>query len=191
MERRNFIATLVALPALGLLVACGSDATGDSLATAETTAEAPPSDTAAPSTEPAAPAETDVPAVLSDDPVLSYTSPGGFTTREFAFQNPPTVLVTKDGMLITAGVSPAIFPGPLLPQHQAQTVSPAGVDALLAAAESAGLLADVDYTSDDGLLIADASTATPAFIGPGSDRRHHHGRWRGASATGLLRHGRR
>jgi hypothetical protein len=173
MERRNFIAALVAVPVIGLLAACGSDDATDSLQTSDTTAEESPADTAAPSTQPAAaPSETEVPAVLSDEPVLSYTTPGGFTTREFAFQNPPTVLLTRDGTLIEAAVPPAIFPGPLLPQHQAQTVSPVGIDALLASAESVGLLADVDYTSEDGLLIADAPTATLTISADGTTYTH-------------------
>lgn len=168
MERRKFIIAMAVVPALGLLGACGSGAAGDSLQTSDTAAEEPPPTTATPSTEPdSTPPETDVP-----DPVLSFTNPGGFTTREYAFQDPPTVLLAADGTMIGPSVTPAVFPGPLLPQHLTQTVSPAGIEALLAAAASAGLLADVDYPSDDVLLIADAPTAMLTISADGTTYTH-------------------
>ena len=174
MERRNFIIALASMTALGLLAACGSDAAGDSLQTSNTTPDAPLETTAAPPTEPvAAPPDTDVlEAPLSDDPVLSYTTPGGFTTREYAFQNPPTLLLTQDGTLIGPAATSDVFPGPLLPQHQAQTVSPEGIEAMLAAAEAAGLLADVDYESDGVLLIADAPTSLLTITADGTTYTH-------------------
>lgn len=174
MERRTFLTTLVAVPALSLLAACGSDASRDSLQTSDTTAEAPVETSADTSTEPvAAPPVTDVIAApSSDEPVLSYTTPGGFMTREFVFQDPPIALLTHDGTLIGSPVSPAVFPGPLLQRHEAQTVSPAGIEALLSAADAAGLFADVDYTSDDGLLIADASTSVLTITAAGTTYTH-------------------
>ncbi len=162
MHRRNFIAQIAAVPALGLLAACGSDSGGDSLQTSDTIGEPTPDVTAAPPTEPVEtpPTSEDASETASTEPVLSYTMPGGFTTREFAFQNPPTALITQDGTLIEPALTTAIYPGPLLPQHQTQTVSPEGIEALLSAADASGLLREVDYTTDDELLIADASTAT-------------------------------
>jgi hypothetical protein len=50
------------------------------------------------------------------------------------------VLITGDGQVITQGPIPAIFPGPLLPNLQARTISPAGREAILAAAKELGLL---------------------------------------------------
>ncbi len=174
MERRNFIAAALAVPVMGLLAACGSESTGDSLQTSDTTvdtaAETPAVETTPPETEP--PATVVEAAPLSGDLVLSYTLPGGFTTREFAFQNPPVALITADGTLLSGALTPAIFPGPLLPQHQAQTVSPEGIDALLEAADAAGLLADVDYSTDDELLIADAPTATLTIVADGATYTH-------------------
>lgn len=162
MHRRNFIARIAVVPALGLLAACGSDSGGDSLQTSDTVGEPTPDVTASPPTEPVEtpPASEVASEPESTEPILSYTMPGGFTTREFAFQDPPSVLITQDGTLIESAVTTAIYPGPLLPQHQTQTVTPEGLDALLSAADASGLLREVDYTTDDELVIADAATAT-------------------------------
>ncbi len=186
MERRHFIIGLIAVPALGLLAACGSDAVSDSLQTSDTTSdtaseapvESPPATTATPSTEPVeAPPETDAPVepeteAETSDVVLSYTTPGGFTTREFAFQQPPIALITADGTFIGSGIAPDVAPQPLIPQHQVQTISPAGLESLMAAAESAGLFADVDYTSDDTLLIADAPNSVLTITADGTTYTH-------------------
>lgn len=167
----------VAVPALGLLTACGSDSPGDTLTSSDTT-DSPPGTTAGTTTEsPAAPSETGPttdPAieVALDDPILTYTAPGGFTTSQFAFQNPPIVLLASDGTLIGPGASTAIFPGPLLPVHQVQTVTPAGIEALVAAAETAGLLADVDYSTDSDLVIADAATSVLTITADGTTYTH-------------------
>jgi hypothetical protein len=162
------------VPALGLLAACGSDSTGDSLQTADTTGAPAPDATVDPPAEPVETSPTtEVPSQpVTTEPVLSYTMPGGFTTREFAFQDPPSVLITNDGTLIGPSVTTSVYPGPLLPQHQTQTVSPVGIEALLAAADAAGLFADVDYTSDDGLLIADAATSVLTISADGSTYTH-------------------
>lgn len=160
MQRRNFIAALIALPGLGVLAACGSGSSGDSLQTSDTVAEEPVDSATPPASTPAdPPPEPEVSvAPLSGDLVLSYTTPGGFTTREFAFQDPPAVMLTQDGALLTGALVPAVFPGPLLPQHMVQSVTPEGIQSILAAAESAGLFADIDYATEDELLIADAPT---------------------------------
>jgi len=178
MQRRHLIAAFVAVPALGLLAACGSDATGDSLQTSDTTAGTPveslPATTATPATDPAeAPPEPDATVeAASGDVVLSYTTPGGFTTREFAFQQPPIALLTADGTLIGPAIAVDGAAPPLVQRHQVQTVSPAGVEALLAAAESAGLFADVDYASDDSLLIADAPNSVLTITADGTTYTH-------------------
>lgn len=183
MERRRFIISLIIAPALGLLAACGSDAAGDRLPTPDTasaeppTTDAPPPTETVPSTE--APAETAEPPVDEEstppataEPVLTYTTPGGFTTQEFAFQNPPIVLITADGTMLTGAVTTAVFPGPLVPQHQTQTVSADGIEALRAAADAAGLLAEVDYGSEEALLIADAPTSVLAITVDGTTYTH-------------------
>jgi hypothetical protein len=94
----------------------------------------------------------------ADDVVISYVEAGGFTTREFAFQQTPHLLVSGDGRAFSPGMQIAIYPGPLLPAVQVQTITDEGIQRLLAAADEAGLLADVDYEQPTN--IADASTAT-------------------------------
>ncbi len=93
----------------------------------------------------------------ADEVVVEYVEVGGFTTREVAFQQTPNVLVSGDGSVFGPGAQIAIFPGPLLPAVQVQPISETGIQAILAAADEAGLLRDVDYEQPTN--IADASTA--------------------------------
>lgn len=93
----------------------------------------------------------------ADEVVVSYVEAGGFTTREFAFQQTPNVLIAGDGRSFGPGAQIEIYPGPLLPAVQTQTVTEAGIQKVLAAADAAGLFAEVDYDAE--LNIADASTA--------------------------------
>jgi hypothetical protein len=93
----------------------------------------------------------------ADDVVVEYAEVGGFVPREFAFKQPPNVLVSGDGRAFSPGAQIEIYPGPLLPAVQVQSVSEKGIQAILAAADGAGLLADVEYEQPTN--IADASTA--------------------------------
>lgn len=121
--------------------------------TTEPSAEDEPSETDDPPTDPsgeddAAPAEGDT--------VLWYEVAGGFLPRELAFQSPPSLIVTADGRAITPAVTTAQFPGPLVVPHIERSITDVGIDALLAAADEAGLLADVAYAENPN--IADAPT---------------------------------
>ncbi len=182
-RRRRFLSVALAVPAVGLLAACGSDSSRDTLTSSDST-DQPPATVAGPDTDstttPAetVPAET-VPAesapttdAAAAEPVLSYTTPGGFTTAQFAFQDPPVALLSSDGTLIGPGFSTAIYPGPLLPVHQVQTVTPAGIESLLAAADAAGLLADIDYSTDSPIAIADAATSVLTITANGETYTH-------------------
>lgn len=93
----------------------------------------------------------------ADEIVIEYAEVGGFVPMEVAFQETPIILVSGDGKLFTPGIVPAIYPGPLVPALQVQTISEAGIQQLLAAAEEAGLFADIDY--EQPMQIADASSA--------------------------------
>ena len=93
----------------------------------------------------------------SDEVVFQYSEVGGFVPRSLAFQSTPVILVSGDGRVFTPGAQIAIYPGPLLPAIQVQTISELGIQRLLAAADEAGLYADIDYSAD--LNVADASTA--------------------------------
>ena len=77
---------------------------------------------------------------------------------EYSFQQPPMVLISGDGRVFTTGPQIAIYPGPMLPNIEVRTITEEGIQTILAAADEAGLFADVDYTAE--LNVADASTAT-------------------------------
>ena len=91
------------------------------------------------------------------DVVIEYAEVGGFLPREFAFQQTPNVLVSGDGRVFGPGAQIAIYPGPLLPAVQVQPITEDGIQAILAAADEAGLFQDIDYEQPTN--IADASTA--------------------------------
>ena len=93
----------------------------------------------------------------ANDVVIEYTEVGGFVPREFAFQQTPNVLVSGDGRVFGPGAQIAIYPGPLLPAVQVQPISEDGIQAILAAADEAGLFQQIDYEQPTN--IADASTA--------------------------------
>ena len=179
---RHALPALMATALLVALGACGED--GPDPAATEPPAPTATDDTTPPDTNPpdANPPGTDVPDTNppdtnvsetnppgtvpgyehptgADEVVLSYAEVGGFTTREFAFQNPPVLLVTGDGRVITPAAVTAVFPGPLVAPLQIQSITEEGIQALLAAADDAGLLREVDYADDAEQLIADASTA--------------------------------
>jgi len=93
----------------------------------------------------------------ADEVVIRYAEVGGFMPREFAFQQTPNVLVSGDGRVFGPGAQIAIYPGPLLPAVQVQPITEEGIQAILAAADEAGLFAQIDYEQPTN--IADASTA--------------------------------
>ena len=59
----------------------------------------------------------------------------------------PYALITADGVVVTQGAVPAIFPGPLLPNLQGAPISEAGYDRVVERARALGLLdGDGDFT---------------------------------------------
>jgi hypothetical protein len=144
---RSFLPVLF-VAALGVVASCGSDAdspaAGDSLPPVTDDSLPPAADGYE---HPMGP----------DDVVIEYVEVGGFTTREFTFQQTPNVLVSGDGQVFGPGAQIAIYPGPLLPAVQVQPVSAQGIQSMLAAADDAGLLQAVEYEQPTN--IADASTA--------------------------------
>lgn len=157
VARRNFLGLLIVMPA-GLLAACGSsDEPADGGVSSPVELPEPTIHGSVPSSEvPGTVLVGDDMATVSA--ILTYTESGGFTTLARSFQDPPIVLVADDGTVLTPAPTTQEYPGALLPRHNIQTISRAGVEALLRAAGDAGLLADVTYQRNDG--IADAATAT-------------------------------
>ena len=93
----------------------------------------------------------------AEDVVIEYAEVGGFMPREFAFRQTPNVLISGDGQSFSPGAQIEIYPGPLLPAVQVWALGEDGIQEALAAADDAGLFADIDY--DQPTNIADASTA--------------------------------
>jgi hypothetical protein len=94
----------------------------------------------------------------ADDVVVEYAEVGGFMPREFAFQQTPNVLISGDGRSFSPGAQIEIYPGPLLPAVQVETITEAGIQEILAAADEAGLFEQIEYEQPTN--IADAATAT-------------------------------
>ncbi|HEX7473714.1 MAG TPA: hypothetical protein VF323_11585 [Candidatus Limnocylindrales bacterium] len=100
------------------------------------------------------------------DLVLRYEEIGGFVAPEAQLTRYPIVSVYGDGTVITLGPVPAIFPGPALPNLVATKLTEAGLQRLLAAAATAGLLGpDAQF---DATGIADATTARFTVVAAGS-----------------------
>ena len=163
-------------PALGLaivgalvLAACGDDDSG----TSETLPPVTVGTAAEPTVPGTEPGDSTVPSgeytypTGSEDVVVEYAEVGGFTTQAFAFQNPPSVLISGDGLVYGGGATIAVFPGPLVPPVFVRTITPAGIETVLAGADQAGLLADVDYDSEAAEFVADAPTATVTIAANG------------------------
>ena len=93
----------------------------------------------------------------AEELVIEYAEVGGFVPREFAFQQTPNVLISGDGRVFSPGAQIAIYPGPLLPAVQVSSIDEDGIQEVLAAADDAGLLQQVDYEQPTN--VADASTA--------------------------------
>lgn len=120
-------------------------------------AAAPASDSTLPAVENSTPSSGYEHPLGADDVVVEYAEVGGFVPREFAFQQTPNLLVSGDGLAYSPGAQIAIYPGPLLPAVQTQPITEAGVQAILAAADQAGLFQQIEYEQPTN--IADASTA--------------------------------
>jgi len=146
---KRLVPLMLVFAALGV-AACGSDDASQS---------SPSSD----STLPPVSGGTEPPGSYAhpdgaDDVVISYAELGGFAPIEYSFRQPPNILISGDGRVFTPGAQIEIYPGPMLPAVQVQSITEAGIQNILAAADDAGLLADLDLTEDS--LVADASTAT-------------------------------
>jgi hypothetical protein len=69
------------------------------------------------------------------------------------FASQPLLVIAGDGMAVTSGPVPAIYPGPLLPNLIGRPISQAGLDAIVQRARDLGLLdGTTDFTPDDNLM---------------------------------------
>ena len=133
MNRRSFLFALLGAPTLAALVAaCGSDDD--------------------PGSEPVYTLPTG-----PDDVVLRIAYEGGFVAPDAYFARLPNLLITGDGRVFTPGAIPEIFPGPLVMPMMVGSISAAGLQRLMKAADEARLIGFVaDYELPEGIGIADA-----------------------------------
>ena len=130
LNRRTFLAAALAAPSLAaILVACGSDkkASGSGIAHSDS----------------------------KDDVVVRIRYEGGFTSQSYQFIRIPTLLITGDGRVISPGAQIEIYPGPLLPALQERSITEAGIQKVLAFADTSKLLQPVP-SYEAPLNIADA-----------------------------------
>ena len=90
------------------------------------------------------------------EPVLRVEYQGGFVPYEFTLSSMPAWSLFGDGTLIVQGPQIEIYPQPALPSLVRTPITEDGVQAILAAAEDAGLM-DGDANYGDR-CIADAAT---------------------------------
>ena len=94
----------------------------------------------------------------ADEPVLRIDTSGGFVPVEWSLKNVPGVSIYGDGRMIVTGPVIEIYPGPALPNLQVTRLTEDGLQAILAAAEDAGLLdGDASY---DYPCVTDLPTTT-------------------------------
>jgi hypothetical protein len=92
----------------------------------------------------------------ADQLILRVSYQGGFVAYEYTLGTTPFWSLFGDGTLIVPGPQIEIYPGPALPNLTATPVSEDGIQAILQAAEDAGLM-DGDQNYVD-MCIADAAT---------------------------------
>src|SRR6266540_2399231 len=92
------------------------------------------------------------------DLILRMDVGGGFVAPAYELRRIPTWSLFGDGRVITEGPQIEIYPGPSLPSIQVQTITEEDIQAILEAAEGAGLLGP-DRTYGQG-CVADAPTTT-------------------------------
>ena len=97
----------------------------------------------------------------ADDIVLRVESYGGFVPPDRVVGALPTVSVYGDGRVITDGPVPSIYPGPALPNLQAQTIGPEQVRALVREGVGAGVRPGTDFGRPN---VADAPTTRVTVV---------------------------
>ncbi len=157
MNRRSFLSAIAATPVLVALAAACGDPDQVPVGTDPPTPATTPGTTTG-----TAIAHPDGP----DDVVLKVSYEGGFVPAGYAFVNTPTLLVSGDGRVFSQGVTTAIYPGPLLPSVMVRSITEHGIQALLAAAQGAGLLAAApDYSGGDNVADAPNTVVTINALG--------------------------
>jgi len=167
-SRRSLLVSFLAIPALGgVLAACGGN--GDSASS--TPDDTTPDDTTPDASTPVAGIEHPAEATAA---VIRLGYVGGMLPPDYAFSQLPTVLVAGDGTVYTPGVMTMQYPGPLVLPVMSRTITEAGIQILLAKADSLGLLTSPspDYTPSGDIMIADAPNTEVVLSAKGSAFTH-------------------
>jgi hypothetical protein len=98
-----------------------------------------------------------------DQLVLRISSEGGFVAPEVTVASLPWFSLFGDGTAITQGAQIEIYPQPALPPLVSTPITEDGIQAILEAAEAAGLPRDATYTDMGSVGIADAATTVFAL----------------------------
>lgn len=166
MSRRTVLASLAAVPVVGIvLAACGDqtvepgDTTGDTVPDT-TTPDTTPSGGIAHPTDPT-------------EAVLRYGFSGGYVMEGYDFARVPTLLIAGDGKVYRPGVMTMEYPGPLIWPVTVSTITEAGIQKLLAEADARGLLTPPapDYVLENP-MIADAPNTDVELFAKGTSVLH-------------------
>jgi hypothetical protein len=105
----------------------------------------------------------------AENAVVRIEVAGGYVPAEVAFGTVPALVITGDGRAIVPGAVPAIYPGPLVTPLIQRSITPGGIQAVLQAADAAGLLAPPpSYDSPASTGVADAPTTEVVLVAGGS-----------------------
>jgi hypothetical protein len=103
-----------------------------------------------------------------DQLVVRISTGGGFIAPSFSLTQLAQFSLMGDGRVITPGAIPEIYPGPAIAPLFSQQLTPDAVQAILALAETDGLLVPGrDYTDMGSVGIADAGTTTITIVADG------------------------
>jgi hypothetical protein len=166
-SRRTLLVSMVAAPVFAAVIAaCGDDTLESADSTAGSSSTVPPAD--APDTPAAGAIEHPTGA---DDVVLRYGFDGGFVAPGTMFVRLPSLLISGDGRVFAPGVTTMEFPGAMVSPMSVRTITEAGIQTLLTAADQAGLLAPPpDYTAE--MTVADVQDTVVSLSAGGSTYTH-------------------
>jgi hypothetical protein len=173
MDRRTFLTALLGTPALAAVITACGDTSSTPLRPRGTVDTVPgtdtPGSTGSTVVTTVPPADGVAHPTGANDVVLRFGYEGGFVAPDSLFSRTPTMLITGDGRVLTPNVVPAVFPGPLVQGLNVQTISEQGLQKVLAAANTAHLLAPApSYDLPNGVGIADAADTVVTIAANGT-----------------------
>ena len=146
--KRLLLPPLLALAILA--AACGVDSTSD-----ETTISTTPTTTSPPS----------VPGGNEDGVLLQLSHEGGFAPAAFIVNRVPTLTLFTDGTILSEGPTPAIFPGPALPNMQQSVIDRQTLADILELIEIIGFPEFAEVRNNDAAnFVADATDTVVRYF---------------------------